>query len=229
MSTDPQSSYVPQPGDIVSVRGVVTPYAKTPAITLGNATVAIADCNDITLTERPVPPEPDWAVGDVVQASTVCDLFGADLAENDDKFIFVNREDSDEPPWLRIATGRYYRRDELGTLTPCDITLRPIKPLPAFRANCTEEMCRLAEPHPAHPGSIYSVGAAWQKPAVEHCEWSLCDKPRGHEGSHVHTPLATWAELAPGALGRCVARFGGNRCIERTGHASMHTFDTSRP
>lgn len=105
-----------QPGDIVSVRGVVergpikaaqSMWVRLPA---GNGDWFRPE--DLTLIERPAPPEPDWQIGDVARLEGSEDLY-------------VMRKERYGKGWYRLSDGFRFQLSEIpGTLIPCDIVRR---------------------------------------------------------------------------------------------------------
>lgn len=109
-----------QPGDIVSVRGVVkiappTPGAGVHVLLDEGCVTALVTPRTVTLIERPAPIEPDWQPGDVAQD------------ENGTRYVYGSGTvGAATRPWLRIVPSpMWVRRDEIpGTLTPCDVVPR---------------------------------------------------------------------------------------------------------
>lgn len=96
-----------KPGDVVSVRGVVTKTFDTPSrladVALNNGCTQVrVGAEWLTFIERPAPPEPDWQPGD--------------LAEDDHGNRFVFQVAPKVRPWLGLdgpSAGRWHARDEI--------------------------------------------------------------------------------------------------------------------
>lgn len=108
-AADPESPYVPRKGDIVSIRATVTAESagangKLIGIEVdgGDAQLFVYSYR-LTLIERPVPPEPDWQLGDLAED------------ENDKRYAYAGdgrwRELATDELWTRTKTfpGRLFR------------------------------------------------------------------------------------------------------------------------
>lgn len=121
-----------QPGDVVSVRGVVHeldpphPYIN---VTIDGyrgtgigAGMLWLESQHVTFIERPAPPEPDWQPGDVAKS---------DGPKGDGTLYRYWPENGGHAPWLslhRAAHVRWVGREKIpGTLTPCDVVPRKVK------------------------------------------------------------------------------------------------------
>lgn len=111
-----------QPGDVVNVRGVVKEAFKD-----GSALVMMphdhrvpCPAHQVTLIERPTPPEPSWQPGDVAQD------------ERGTLYRYWPHDGDMFAPWLSIHGNRdierWVTRAQIpGTLTPCDVVPREAK------------------------------------------------------------------------------------------------------
>lgn len=115
-----------QPGDIVSVRGVVkiappTPGAGVHVLLDEGCVTALVTPRTVTLIERPAPIEPDWQPGDVAKSGG---------PKGDGTLYRYWPHDGDMfAPWLSIHSNRdierWVTRGQIpGTLTLCDIVPR---------------------------------------------------------------------------------------------------------
>lgn len=121
-----------QPGDVVSVRGVVheidPPHPQVSVRLDGYMGASLGahgwiKADEVTLIERPAPIEPDWTPGDVAKSS----------GPKGDGTLYRYWPDGPSPsiPWLSLHKSRLPRwvnRTQIpGTLTPCDVVPREAK------------------------------------------------------------------------------------------------------